>query len=337
MFRPLTDDRGREIRFTTAFKADVSDDEAEHDEDLWDQGLDGRHDFVGSLLPGLVVLGVIVAGILLKLPGWLVFVLAGLVIIGLVILLQRSMLTPFFCSRAYECIQQAVRRGRCAACGYVLADLAEDDDGMIACPVCGAAWRGNRLRAVVAPGDAVDREVIRGHLGAVLQLPRATPYLDHRGRPASLVLYRPARNPIDDYAARCYRAAELIYTPVSGKGTWMSAALIAVGIGFFLFMLWYGALDPLGTPRWVYALIPAMVLALFAGFLLRRGDLLVKRATIEHATLAQGLCPSCWELLEGIPPDTDGCTMCPECGSSWRVPPPVCRPCPEGAPACSHG
>lgn len=333
MLQPFRDDRGRKFHFAGGFGEGTSDDEADDESELWDQLLDGRHEIMGFLL-SLPILGVLIlAVVVLKLPVWLSFAVTGLVPVGSVVMFRRFTITPFFCSRGYECIQQAVRRGRCAACGYALSGLTEDDDGMIDCPECGAAWRSDRLRATEAPGDAAERRFVRARLGAVLQTPRATPYLDSRGRPASLVLYRPAKNHIDDYAARCHRAAESIYTTVSGKGAWMSAALIAVGIGLFLFMLWYGALGPFGTPPWVYALIPAMALALFAGFLFRRGDLLVKRATIEHATLGKGICPSCWELLEGIPPDTDGCTMCPECGSSWRLPLPLTPPASALAPA----
>ena len=331
--RPFTDDRGRAFDHThNTAEALANDEPYDEEDDLWSTFLDADHDIAIPML-ALAVLPVVIVAAVLRLPGWLVVVVVIAAVVVVAVLHRRFLLTPCLCSRGYECIQQAVRRGRCAACGYALCGLTEDDDGMIACPECCAAWRSDRLRATEAPGDAAERRFVRARLGAVLQTPRATPYLDSRGRHASLVLYRPARNHIDNYAARCHRAAESIYTTVSGKGAWMSATLIAVGIGLFLFMLWYGALDPLGTPPWVYALIPAMALALFAGFLFRRGDLLVKRVTIEQATLAQGLCPSCWELLEGIPPDSDGCTMCPECGSSWRLPEPLTPPAFAPAPA----
>ncbi len=35
--------------------------------------------------------------------------------------------------------------GRCAGCGYTLADLAAEPDGCVVCPECGAAWRADRL------------------------------------------------------------------------------------------------------------------------------------------------------------------------------------------------
>ena len=34
-----------------------------------------------------------------------------------------------------------VTAGRCASCGYALAQLAPQDDGCVVCPECGGAWR----------------------------------------------------------------------------------------------------------------------------------------------------------------------------------------------------
>lgn len=36
--------------------------------------------------------------------------------------------------------------------------------------------------------------------------------------------------------------------------------------------------------------------------------------------VAQSLCASCARPLDGLPPDADGCAVCPECGASWRPP-----------------
>lgn len=32
-------------------------------------------------------------------------------------------------------------------------------------------------------------------------------------------------------------------------------------------------------------------------------------------------CGSCLYQLDGINPDPDGCTLCPECGAAWKLPP----------------
>jgi len=33
---------------------------------------------------------------------------------------------------------------------------------------------------------------------------------------------------------------------------------------------------------------------------------------------ACGRCPACGYEIMNLPPDSDGCTVCPECGSAWR-------------------
>jgi hypothetical protein len=32
-----------------------------------------------------------------------------------------------------------------------------------------------------------------------------------------------------------------------------------------------------------------------------------------------GVCPACTHSLHGLPVESDGCTVCPECGAAWRV------------------
>lgn len=39
----------------------------------------------------------------------------------------------------------------------------------------------------------------------------------------------------------------------------------------------------------------------------------------RDAMLRHGLCPGCAHGIEGIPPQQDGCVVCPECGAAWRV------------------
>jgi len=39
----------------------------------------------------------------------------------------------------------------------------------------------------------------------------------------------------------------------------------------------------------------------------------------RQAMLRAGLCPSCAYQIYEIPPDPDGCIICPECGAAWRL------------------
>lgn len=41
---------------------------------------------------------------------------------------------------------------------------------------------------------------------------------------------------------------------------------------------------------------------------------------MARAYLAHGYCPSCTYRLLEVPPQSDGCVVCPECGAAWNVP-----------------
>ena len=38
-----------------------------------------------------------------------------------------------------------------------------------------------------------------------------------------------------------------------------------------------------------------------------------------HAIASRGFCPSCGYAMAGLHVEPDGCTVCPECGSAWRL------------------
>ena len=42
------------------------------------------------------------------------------------------------------------------------------------------------------------------------------------------------------------------------------------------------------------------------------------RAAASHC-LRERICPSCGYRLDGLTPESDGCTVCPECAAAWRV------------------
>jgi len=43
--------------------------------------------------------------------------------------------------------------------------------------------------------------------------------------------------------------------------------------------------------------------------------LAVRARTMRHGSQ----CPQCWYDLVGLEPEADGCTVCPECGTAWRL------------------
>jgi hypothetical protein len=59
-----------------------------------------------------------------------------------------------------------------------------------------------------------------------------------------------------------------------------------------------------------------------------------------HVSVALGRCPCCNYELTQLPPEDDGCTVCPECGAAWRLT--MCPQCghafedvlPDACPEC---
>jgi len=74
----------------------------------------------------------------------------------------------------------------------------------------------------------------------------------------------------------------------------------------------------LGWPRWIgWAVgIGAMVTLLP---LWMRWDRRERFGFARESFLKRGVCPSCSYPLNRCPSDTDGCTVCPECGAAWRL------------------
>lgn len=85
-------------------------------------------------------------------------------------------------------------------------------------------------------------------------------------------------------------------------------AMAVCTLGVSLFMV------PLSEAvRWAIVL----GLALFVAMCQR--SLTVAAAPGSYALLAIGRCPSCDYDLAHLPPEADGCTVCPECGAAWRL------------------
>ncbi len=241
---------------------------------------------------------------------------------------------PLILVRGYAFIHQAVRLGRCPACAGVLDSAAETPDGMLECSECGAAWRGERRRTRAAPGDQNRRREIRASMRRLVRLDSRRPYIDHRGRPASLAVYRRSRVLASDYGYACHRAARAIFEEHSRRRERLVFGLLLSGFGMVVGMVQIGRLLALPL-AWDYLILLVVVAFPFAILLVHTSDALVAPGTIERETLERGLCPACWELLSGIEPDPDGATPCPECGAAWRVPPPTRGP-PLACPRCRY-
>lgn len=311
MIRSFTDDCGRPIRLRPIMLP--AEDEYD-DNRRWEP----RTDVAGFALL-LVGFGLVLAGLVWNVSCWVTIPFAVVVVGGVDFLLRRVWRLPAFCDRGHQFIHQAVQEGYCPACGDRLADTRQQPDGMVACPHCSAVWRGDRLRDPLLYQDRWER---RCRLPQVRRVATLTPYKDHRGRPTNLALFRARRRVEGDYATRCNEAALAIHATVSGRGALMSLLVLAVGAAAFVAVI-QSARTSLGASPIIYAVLPIVAFTILGAFMVRCGEVLVRRDTIESETLARGLCPSCWAGLAGLHRGDDGCTMCAECGSSWRVPEPA--------------
>lgn len=60
---------------------------------------------------------------------------------------------------------------------------------------------------------------------------------------------------------------------------------------------------------------PFLALPPFIWFLTRANRLRIARTIVQYS-----YCASCGYSLANLTPADDGCTLCPECGSAWRIP-----------------
>lgn len=69
------------------------------------------------------------------------------------------------------------------------------------------------------------------------------------------------------------------------------------------------------TTRTLWPVLVAAVLFVVASYAVCR-SLFVLQMALNRSV---GLCPTCDHDLASRPPEDDGCTLCPECGSAWRM------------------
>ena len=65
----------------------------------------------------------------------------------------------------------------------------------------------------------------------------------------------------------------------------------------------------------ITGLLPSLPLPFVMYFIIRASRHRVARIVAHH-----GYCATCGYQLAGLTPAPDRCTVCPECGSAWRIP-----------------
>jgi hypothetical protein len=102
--------------------------------------------------------------------------------------------------------------------------------------------------------------------------------------------------------------------------------VVPMFLGLLGIILWGGLwmfISPLIVPSlmvspmvkgFIVAIVPFLGLPVFMWFIVQRGRHRIARIVASH-----GYCATCGYALSDIPAASDGCTICPECGSAWRV------------------
>lgn len=289
---------------------------------------------LGMLYRALIHTPSLGVALMLGLSMWLTWVVLFVMEIPVVAVLGPLVRRPLFYPLSHIFRHQVVAAGSCASCGYAMTGLPTSPDGFLVCPECRAAWRADR-RLCPEPLEGVERRrKLRAKLDLVVRFGGATDSRDHRDRAASLSVYRPRTRRVGAYGDVCYSASAAIHQPGRGRAAGVMLACFAGGVVLAVIAIMVA--NALGAlPWWGYGFVVLLAGLVFIGFAAGVSDLGITPEEIELATLSHGLCPSCWELIHGLPAGDDGCTSCPECGSAWRLPepapdrlpPPACRAC----------
>ncbi|TVQ31829.1 MAG: hypothetical protein EA376_07510 [Phycisphaeraceae bacterium] len=69
-----------------------------------------------------------------------------------------------------------------------------------------------------------------------------------------------------------------------------------------------------------YAIAGAAIGGVAAGYFWIAKKWIPARRHFTFVALCGENCPACGQCIADMTPESDGCTICPECGGAWRVP-----------------
>lgn len=145
------------------------------------------------------------------------------------------------------------------------------------------------------------------------------PITDHRGRKRTLWPNALVPTATADAAERAHArdARKITWSNIDQEGRRRIRLSLLLCISPIL-----GIFLNLGNPRRnaiVWPIINLFIIGI-AGLVTLRQVLIARGASTCINLLSRSLCPSCGYHLQGLAPDPDGCTICPECGAAWRLP-----------------
>lgn len=230
-----------------------------------------------AVLVGLVGLGAWLASRLLGIDNALLHWTITLSVIVLAAVVLWKLVRHLWASGGIPAVLPRV--GLCSCCGYEIAGLPADEQGVVVCPECGAAF------------GAEDRR-----FPTERTLEKA-PWFDSRWHKLRKLGWRDPAAPA--------RAMEMADHP---RMLGMGAVYLGLAIGFVWVALqmampreWANAAAAYGFPVYIFGI----------GWVMTR--------TIRLRLRREGWCPACLASLADLPPEDDGCKVCAVCGAAWKV------------------
>jgi len=211
--------------------------------------------------------------------------------------------------------------GICPGCAYNLAGLPEED-GLIGCSECGAAWMRSRIARFHSFGQRAERSETRPlrlwwERVKTFEPHGPTSIYDDRSFQRSVVSPRlawPIRAAENEHRDRLVEAREEMISHGGIRRILTVCAFPLVVYPVIVFNLRTG--NPFNITMG-FLLIPTMV---YSGIFTLRGAVGIKAQHIKDAMLRQRLCPSCAsDLATDDQPEVQGFRTCPECGAVWRL------------------
>ncbi len=98
----------------------------------------------------------------------------------------------------------------------------------------------------------------------------------------------------------------------------MLAASIALIVGAASLWGWMRS-NGVNVPSWVFAVVKAVTILGAWYWFWRFYIKPVQAESLRRYWLGLGACPSCGRQLGQPPSETDGCTICSECGAAWKM------------------
>jgi len=139
---------------------------------------------------------------------------------------------------------------------------------------------------------------------------------DHRGNTHRISL---AQLNQMDLSSRESDAAKELRKRAALYGIVLGAVVITAATGMYQAIA-PGLGLPIGGWRGLFVQIAITTpFVLFTGMLIMPRIARARSGRLVSALLAESRCGRCAQPLDGLEPEPDGCTVCPECGAAWKL------------------